>query len=444
MLIEALESRLLFASGTILFIRGATRSGGFLEGVDAATRDEQLADINNHSTSSGNAGWGTLAQTLQSAGYAVQQMTEAKEPGAPSSGFIQGRAIRLENLDLSQFSAIVFGSNNARYTAASVRALQNYVNAGGAALFISDANFGANWRDAADSDQQLLAPYGLIVNQDNASAAKSLTRAGGDFADPAHPLVNGIDSFNAEGISSFTVPAAPPAGVTVDRVVAASGKVRVNNGVDSTSQFQGTLRSATDRDASMVALTSGAGRIVAFGDRNTFFNDNGVGTDITQLQNRQLAINFFNWLTDHTPPVMSSISVQDGSPRTLTVTFNDLLLDGTLTRGDILLRNSNSGAPIDSRYWSFSLDNSGAQTRLVSHIKGAVLPGLYQIRINPRKYADDAGNVNRTRQIKMFTIGVVPHGMALQSVFERPVLTSASAPDAIRAADDLFANSPIL
>ena len=151
--IEPLERRTLMASGavfadtpsptpSILFIRGATRSGGFLEGTNAATRNEQLADINNTSTAPGNAGWGVLAQNLRDQGFAVEQMTEAKEATAPSTGLIEGKPIRFENLDLTKYSAIVFGSNNARYSKASVDAIQNYVNNGGGALFISDANFG--------------------------------------------------------------------------------------------------------------------------------------------------------------------------------------------------------------------------------------------------------------------------------------------------------------
>src|SRR5690349_10079735 len=144
MLVEPLESRLLFA--TILFVRGATRSGGFLEGTNAATRNEQLADIDNTSTAAGNAGWGTLAATLRNAGFTVEQITEAKGPNAPASGFVDGRPIRFENLDLSKYAAIVFGSNNARYPKASIDAIDHYVRNGGGALFISDANFGSNWR----------------------------------------------------------------------------------------------------------------------------------------------------------------------------------------------------------------------------------------------------------------------------------------------------------
>src|SRR5213083_2872325 len=101
-MLEPLEPRRLLASGTILFIRGATRSGGFLEGTTAATRDAQLADINNTSTAAGNAGWGTLAAELRSAGYAVEQTTEPK--GSDDSAVVAGRPIHFENLDLTKYA----------------------------------------------------------------------------------------------------------------------------------------------------------------------------------------------------------------------------------------------------------------------------------------------------------------------------------------------------
>ena len=53
---EPLERRTLLAAPVILFVRGATRSGGFLEATSDAGRTEQLADINNTSTATGNHG----------------------------------------------------------------------------------------------------------------------------------------------------------------------------------------------------------------------------------------------------------------------------------------------------------------------------------------------------------------------------------------------------
>src|SRR5438046_3682562 len=111
MLIEPLESRFLMAA-TILFVRGAPRSGGFLEAVNDTGRTEQLADINNASTAAGNHGWATLAQTLRSAGFTIEQMTEPAGAGAPARGQTAGAPIHFENLSLTKYAAIIFASNN--------------------------------------------------------------------------------------------------------------------------------------------------------------------------------------------------------------------------------------------------------------------------------------------------------------------------------------------
>src|SRR2546421_3833220 len=135
--VEALERRLLLAASgeKILFIRGGSGTGGFLDGGTLAQRDEELADINNTSTAIGNHGWGELANLLRSDGFVLDQMIEG-----PASN---NTPIDLASLNLSQYKAIVFGSNNADYTpdgsTANVDALENYVKNVGGALFISDA-----------------------------------------------------------------------------------------------------------------------------------------------------------------------------------------------------------------------------------------------------------------------------------------------------------------
>ena len=390
MMFESLESRVLLAD-TILFIRGATRSGGFLEGTTATSRNEQLADINNTSTANGNAGWGTLAADLRSAGFVVEQMTEPKEPVEDGSGVTQGRPIRFENLDLTKYSAIVFGSNNARYAKASIDAVSNYISNGGSALFISDANFGSNWRDAADSDQQFLAPYGLIVNQDAASGTTTLSRSS-DFAAPSHPILTGVNSITGEGVSPVVIPDVAPPGVTITRVLAAKGQTRNNNGTNPANQFQGTLRATNANDAALALLTKGRGRVAAFFDRNTFFNANGVGTDITGANNRSFALNLFRWLADHIPPAPSNITFTQGAPRVLKVTFNDHI-EG-LTRSDILLRDPFTAEPIPRTRWGWELTTVGDHSELSIRIKGAQPAGLYQFQINANRVTDDAGNPN--------------------------------------------------
>jgi hypothetical protein len=385
------------AGGTILFIRGATRSGGFLEGGSVASRDEQLAEINNASTAEGNHGWGTLAQALRDAGFQLEQRIEPK--GAEiGNGFTSGSPIRFENLDLSRYSAIVFGSNNAKYPKASVDAIARYIHNGGGAIFLADANFGSSWRDSADSDQQFLSRFGLTVQQDN-----GVVTAAGTFPVPNHPILAGVGAFEGEGVSPITIPTAAPTAITITRIAGTTGQVRNNDGADPSNNFAGSLRPANDRDASLAVVNFGRGRVAAYFDRNTFFNANGKGTDINRLNNRQLALNLFNWVADATPPAVSNVSFQPGAPTTIRLTFDDNLF-GSLARKDILLRDRITGAAIPRTRWAMVVTESTDQTELLIRIKGAQPPGRYQLQINPGKISDDSGNVNAARIRFNFTL----------------------------------------
>jgi hypothetical protein len=402
---EALESRTFFAdtaAPTILFIRGATRSGGFLEATEPAARDLELADIDNASTADKNTGWATLATALRGEGFKVEQFIEAKGSPGPFAGFYQGKPIRFDTLDLTQYAAIVFASNNAHYPRFVVDAVERYVRNGGGAMFIADGNFGSDWADAPNSDQSFLDRFGVTVNQDNA-VVTTLRRGGGDFVAPNHPVLNGVDAFQGEGVSTFVVPVTPPPETTITRLVAARGQTRDNDGADSANRFQGTLRNVNGRDASVVLVNAGAGRVAGFFDRNTFFNAGGRGTDITKFDNRQLALNLFDWLTDNAPPAITAGTFTHGAPSEIRLTFDDNLA-GTLTRDDIFLRNAITGdAFLDSR-WYTEITDSPEGTVLKVFVKGAEPPGQYWMQINPFRIQDDSGNFNRKRVRFNFTI----------------------------------------
>ncbi|MEA2707788.1 MAG: hypothetical protein QOF78_389 [Phycisphaerales bacterium] len=436
--VEPLERRMLM-NGTILFIRGATRSGGFLDGGAAAQRDDQLADINNASTAAGNHGWATLAQTLRGAGFVVEQMTEPKEPSA--GDVVNGRPIRFENLDLTRYDAIVFGSNNARYPRASVDAIDNYIRGGGGALFISDANFGSHWRDSPDSDQAFLARYGLVVNQDTSTYAVS--RALGHFIVPSHPILNSVEAFDGEGINPIVMPAAaPPPGVTITRVVAARNNTRNNDGVDPAENFAGSIRHTTSRDAALVLANAGRGRIAGYFDRNTFFNANGAGTDIQKNDNRQLALNLFDWVSDNTPPAVTKVSFAQGAPSELRITFDDSLF-GSLTRRDVLLRDPFTAEPVSRKRWSFAVVESDGKTELIIKIKGAQPPGTYQLQINPGHIVDDSGNANLTRIRHNFVIGST--GSVVPRVTRADAKAQATSDASLaRVSEELFGDELIL
>jgi len=389
--LEPLEPRLVFNAGEILFIRGADRSGGFLETQTDFFFTEQLAAIDNNQTFAGNHGWATLATTLRDAGYTVSQAVEPLEAGAPQTGQTTGRALDLAQLNLSRFKAVVFASNNASYSNAQVDTLESYVRNGGSALFISDANFGSSWADGPNSDQPFLQRFGVGVYQDNGTYA--LSRNSGDFLVPAHPIFAGVNSFDGEGVSPFFVSNPNVQGVTVTLLAKAKQQVRLNTPPFGDRQI-GNTRDARTGDASLFVANAGQGRVAGHFDRNTFFNAGGAGTDITRLDNQRFAVNLFDWLSRRNEAAPADQSPPRVVPKTFDIdakraTFesNESLRTNT-TRSRVTLTNLTTGLALSAGDWSLS-----ASKRVVSVVFNLVLPaGRYRVTLGQGSVRDLAGN----------------------------------------------------
>ena len=316
-------------SRSVLFVRGADRSGGATEGSRVSDPfniggfTEQLADIrdptgavfSNNSTGNNNHSWFELASLLAANGYSVEQTAESVEPGAAATGPTDGAGVTFDtgfeaatfadlnanngitqSRTLADYDVVVFGSNNAVYSAEQIDAVDSYIRGGGNAVFISDANFGSVRGDAQRSDQQFLDRFGVLVNEDRGTYR--LTRGDGsgnfaEFRDPSNPILGGVDDFDGEGVSPFTLPAnlnTLPADVTAQIIAGVPAGQSVRGPGNNTRQ-------ATTSDASLLALEAGSGRIIGHFDRNTFFNLNGAGTNINRFDNEQLALNIFEFTT---------------------------------------------------------------------------------------------------------------------------------------------------
>ena len=282
----------------VLFVRGADRSGGFLEGRDDASRTEQLADITNESTRRGNHGWFEFAELLRAEGFVVEQVIEPLEADAPPEGQTQGAPVAFETMDLDRYAAIVMGSNNAVYQPAQIDAIERYIRGGGGVLFISDANFGSDWPDASNSDQQFLDRFGWTMQQDQGTYV--LRRAEADFATGDHPILAGVDAFDGEGVSPIVVPETDIDGVRTTLIVRAKpGAQTRNNDTDAgagAGAGRGSSRAVGPRDAALCIARVGRGRIAGHLDRNTFFNLNGAGTNINRYDNGAYALNLIRFL----------------------------------------------------------------------------------------------------------------------------------------------------
>jgi hypothetical protein len=195
-------------------------------------------------------------------------------------------------MDLSAYDIIVLGSNNAAYTQAQVDAVESFVRNGGGLLVISDANFGQDWPDAPTSDQPFLDRFGLIMNQDRGTYSISED----EYRVAAHPILDGVSAFDGEGVSPVTVDSVP-GDVQIQILGNAEGQVRRNDSMSG----QGSSTPATDDDAALLVGSVESGRFAVHFDRNTFFNENGAGTDITRFGNRTFARNLFQWLRGALP-----------------------------------------------------------------------------------------------------------------------------------------------
>jgi len=348
---QPLEPRIALAADKILFIRGGSGTGGFLDGGTLAQRDEELADINNVSVAKENHGWGELANLLRNDGFSPQQMIERPN-----------HRIDLTKLDLTQYKTIVFGSNNADYTPHGdktiVKALARYVFAGGSALFVSDANFGSYYGDAPSSDQDFLSRFGLAVNQD--SGTYSVSRAT-EFRQPDHPILTGVNQIDGEGVSPGVI-VAPVAGVTPEVIINAKGTTRNND-----NPTLGSDRPVTNNDGSLVVAEAGLGRVAISFDRNTFFNANGAGTDLHHFDNARYAKNLFEWLAGRSParPQVQAEDFQvNGSSQTLRIAFNryvrrsisvdDVKLINRKTRKTIAVKSVAFDASSNTAIFTFS------------------------------------------------------------------------------------------
>lgn len=276
----------------VLFVRGADRSGGFFEAESDEDRTEQLADIYNTSTAPGNHGWFELAEELRQDGFVVSQIIEPLEDHPPATGLTRGVHIDFETLNLSHYDVIVMGSNNAVYDVAAIDAFEAFIRAGGAALFVSDAGFGSNWADASNSDQQFLDRFGWTIQQD--LGVYALSRDEGDFLEPDHPVLQGVDTFEGEGVSPGIGAGPDTPDMTTSPLVRATpdGITRDNDGIP------GSVRAVRPTDSALIVGEAGCGRLAIHFDRNTFFNLNGAGTDLHKFDHRQYALNLFRWLAD--------------------------------------------------------------------------------------------------------------------------------------------------
>ena len=257
----------------VLFIRGGAGTVGFLH----TGSDADLSDIADLTTGQNSYGYGHLALLLNANQFEVSELIEGPKT--------DNRPVDLQTANLAQYAVVVFGSNNAKYSAADAQLVGDYVKAGGSVLFNSDANWGSNWHAAPDSDQTFLTQFGLTEGQDNTQTV-SVHRD--QFSSPTHPILAGVNAITTLGVSYCTV-----TGPTYHPQVLIPATTTVRNNDSPNDADHGTDRAPTAADGTLVVLQAGLGRVACFFDRDPFFN---TQLDRTDADHAKLATNLFGWL----------------------------------------------------------------------------------------------------------------------------------------------------
>ncbi|MBI2705328.1 MAG: hypothetical protein HYX32_08590 [Actinobacteria bacterium] len=256
----------------VLFIRGGKGTAGT---NSAGPDDRELSDIADLDSS--GKGYGLWAKSLVDAGYDVSQLDE--------TGTLQNKIkVDLNAAELSQYKVVIFGSNNATYTAADAAAVSAYVKGGGGVLFMSDLNWGTGYDVAPGSDNALMAPFGIQMQQDNGAIPDKVTTA--EFTTTGHPALAGVSSIVGIGTSACTI-----TGFS-DPAFRATVLIRYITPVQTAeSNGQRTLRQPTGNDGALVVWEPSRGRGACLFDRDPFFNN-----ALAQESHQRLALNLVNWL----------------------------------------------------------------------------------------------------------------------------------------------------
>ena len=277
--------------GEVLFVTGADGTGGYLSSGQGAQPladfDNELSRIADDGRGGASHGFADFAALLEAQGYSV---TEVVEAGGETETGVDLTGGALEGVDV-----LVLGSNNAVYADDDVAAVTEFVRGGGGLVVFGDVNYGQDWGDAAASDSQFLAPFGLSANQDNTSEISTDPADG----DAGHPILEGVEPWTTLGADVITV----VGGGVVEPVIVlpfGGADVRTNPGPD-----EGPTRPPDpSTDAVLAVAELGAGRVVAFYDRDLFFNDpqegDTAGTGLGDPNNQRLTTQMVDWAAGRT------------------------------------------------------------------------------------------------------------------------------------------------
>jgi len=170
---------------------------------------------------------------------------------------------------LRNYSVLILGSNQRRFTKEEAAAVRAWVENGGGIIAWSDSGFGGNHRfvgvdntKGRDSDNDLMTQFGMYFLTDNGAGIFLTTEYEQDHYLNHFNRHGGI-KFRGEGVSAIRV--SPPAKILAKLQDGGLGGTLKVNKIDGVYQ--------PETDAALAIAEIGKGRVIGIFDRNCFWNE---------------------------------------------------------------------------------------------------------------------------------------------------------------------------
>lgn len=231
-------------------------------------------------TDTGDRGCSNFKALVEAEGYTINQYYD--------------QATTLDTAFLEQFDAIIFGLHQKVWSAPEKLALDAWIRAGGGILMYSDSAAGGLFSSpnvGIDNDtgqtavNSILSDYGMEVTVDLGGGTRAYESEDG----ACNPTVWDQPEFEGEGVS----PVAVDEGSGAEVLIPFEESSKVSGGGITIDIENITI--SNPRWAALALNRVGDGSVMAIFDRQPMWN-NGEGSDIDRLDNREILRRVVKWL----------------------------------------------------------------------------------------------------------------------------------------------------
>ncbi len=282
----------------VLYIYGNVNKFGYLPSQPEYANDPVPYDqmrLNDNS----NLGMSGFKAAIEELGFEIEEAYD--------------QDITLTEAFLNQYDAVILGSNQKTWAASEATVMNTWVRNGGGLIGYSDSGFGGRFNlpaPAGINNQQGRNSNGILMEQFGMFFFTDQGGAGGDNLVTDWRINHFLNTksgvprtlrFRGEGCSPIRINpnwAQKQPCDTIYQIArfqngGAGGTVRISDPILGNNIQNYTI------DCALAAAEIGQGRVIGVFDRNTFWNG-GVGTDITEEDNRIFSQKLVQWAAQRT------------------------------------------------------------------------------------------------------------------------------------------------